>query len=114
MIPHERSLVEKYKGRPFVIVGVESEPDIEFARRKSKEAGIAWRNFWNGPIPQFPRVSLGPISGAWGISSWPTVFLLDANGRVRYRNPRGEALDRAIESLLDELVAAESRPDSRR
>ena len=44
----------------------------------------------------------GPISKAWNVDSWPTVYVLDRKGVIRYRNVRGQALDHAVEKLVGE------------
>ena len=33
---------------------------------------------------------------------WPTIYLIDAKGKIRYKNVRGDELDDAIENLLEE------------
>jgi len=101
MYPHERSLVESLKDEPFVLIGVNSDPDREFARKAVADEGLTWRSFWNGP--EGPD---GPIALTWNVASWPTLFLLDAEGRVRRRwlgPPRSnEEVDQAIHELLAE------------
>ncbi|MCH7687348.1 MAG: hypothetical protein IH899_11815, partial [Planctomycetes bacterium] len=44
----------------------------------------------------------------WQISNWPTIYVLDTNGVVRYieshgGTPSGAALDKIVDSLLKEL-----------
>lgn len=107
MIPHERSLVEKFKARPFAIIGVNSDDNLDRAKPEIAKAGVTWRSFWNGP-----RGPQGPIARAWGVTSWPTIIVLDAQGRVRFRNLRGDALEHAIDTLLAEIPAA-AAPASR-
>jgi hypothetical protein len=76
MYPHERSLVEKYADQPFAIVGVNSDDDLaELAKVREKER-ITWRSFWNGP-----QGTQGPISKAWNVRGWPTLYVIDAAGR---------------------------------
>ncbi len=98
MIPHERSLVEKWKDKPFALIGVDSDADLEQAKPAMAQAGVTWRSFWDGP-----KGTAGPIAVTWGVTAWPTIFVIDAAGKVRFRNVRGEALERAVESLLGEL-----------
>ena len=42
---------------------------------------------------------------AWGVRSFPTVYVLDSKGVVRYINVREDALDRAVDKLLSEMKA---------
>jgi hypothetical protein len=45
----------------------------------------------------------GPISEAWHVGGWPTIYVLDGAGVIRYRDVRGEDMDRAVDQLLSEL-----------
>src|SRR5262249_135939 len=75
-VPHEKALVERMKGRPFVLIGVNGDDDREKAKAVSAREGVNWRSFWPG----------GPDRGIpleWGVSLWPTVYVIDANGVIR-------------------------------
>lgn len=98
MYPHERSLVRLMADKPFAIVGVNSDPDLESIRETVKEKSITWRSFWNGE--DGPR---GPISKEWCVRGWPTTYLIDKDGVIRYKNLRGDSLDKAIETLMSEM-----------
>lgn len=97
MIPHERSLVKQLANKPFALIGVNSDEEIEVARKSVEELNINWRSFWCGEKGTF-----GPIATKWNIESWPTTYLIDAKGIIRYKNIRGEELDEAIEKLMSE------------
>ena len=97
MYPHERSLVKRLKDEPFALVGVNSDSDLDELRPALERENITWRSFWNGP-----EGTQGPIAKRWNVRSWPTIYLLDQEGRIRFRDVRGEALDRAIHELLNE------------
>jgi hypothetical protein len=101
MYPHERSLVKRLADRPFALIGVNSDRDREQLKKDIEKEQITWRSFWNGP-----KGTSGPISEAWKVTGWPTIYVLDANGIIRYRNVRGEAMDRAVDELLKELDAS--------
>jgi hypothetical protein len=101
MYPHERSLVKRLADEPFALIGVNSDADLEALEPVLEEQQITWRSFWNGP-----EGTRGPISKRWNVSSWPTIFVLDAEGKIRYKNVRGEAMDQAVDALLDELKDA--------
>ena len=95
MLPHERSLVKKMEGKPFVLLGVNSDPK-ERVRRAMKKENITWRSWWDGGD------SFGPIATKWNVHSWPTVYVLDQRGVIRYRNVRDKTLDEAIDLLIRE------------
>lgn len=98
MYPHERSLVKQLAGQPFALIGVNSDRDREKIREIVKEKNITWRSFWNGP-----EGTQGPISKEWNVSGWPTIYVMDAEGVIRFRNVRGDAMDRALETLFAEM-----------
>ena len=98
MYPHERSLVKQMAGKPFALIGVNSDKDREKIKEVTKEKNITWRSFWNGPDG-----TSGPISTKWNVSGWPTIYVLDSEGVIRFRDVRGDAMNRAIETLMDEM-----------
>lgn len=98
MYPHERSLVKQLSDKPFVIIGVNSDSDLEEIRETVKEKNITWRSFWNGP-----EGTGGPISRRWNVTGWPTIYVIDAKGVIRYKDARGDELDEAITTLLAEM-----------
>ena len=99
MFPHERSLVERLKNEPFVLLGINTDdkgPD--FYREQAKTNGISWRSAMDGSTS-------GPICTKWGIGSFPTLYLIDAKGVIRKKwvgSPGNEALDKAVEELVKE------------
>jgi hypothetical protein len=40
------------------------------------------------------------------VRGWPTVYVLDHKGMIRFKQVRGEELDKAIDQLLKELEPA--------
>ena len=98
MYPHERSLVRKLANKPFAIVGVNSDRNLDKVRSTAAKKSISWRSFWNGE-----EGTQGPISKKWQITGWPTTYLIDKDGVIRHKNLRGEALDKAIEELMAEM-----------
>ena len=97
MYPHERSLVKRMQGRPFALVGVNSDRDLDKLRKTVQEKELTWRSFWNGP-----EGTGGPISSLWNVRGWPTIYIIDHKGVIHAKNKRGEELDK----VLDKLVAA--------
>jgi hypothetical protein len=104
MFPHERSLVERLKDAPFALVGVNSDSDLAQMKPKFKEEKITWRSFWNGPDG-----TGGPIAQDWNVSGWPTLYVLDHEGKIRHKHvgsPGDEVLDKEIDDLVAEAKAA--------
>jgi hypothetical protein len=98
MYPHERSLVKQLSDKPFALIGVNSDGDLEQVRETVREKNLNWRSFWNGP-----QGTGGPISAEWGVRGWPTIYILDQHGVIRYKNARGPAMDEAVTALLAEM-----------
>lgn len=89
--------MKKLAGKPFALIGVNSDQDLEALKPVLEEENISWRSFWNGP-----KGTGGPISEAWNVRGWPTIYVLDGEGRIRFKQVRGAKLDRALEELMAE------------
>ncbi len=89
-IPRERDLVKQFEGKPFVFLGINGDPDPAVARRAVAKNQIPWRSFRDG----------GTISRAWNVRAWPTVYVIDAEGVLRHKNPRPDELERVVGGLL--------------
>ena len=96
MYPHERSLVKQLAGKPFAIIGVNSDSDMDALKGTIKEENISWRSFQNDEGID------GKISDVWGIQGWPTIFILDEEGVIRWKGHGGE-IDEQITSLLADM-----------
>jgi hypothetical protein len=97
MYPHERSLVKKMEGKPFAIIGVNSDADKEALKKVLEKEKITWRSFWNGGNTD------GPIANDWKVKGWPTLYLIDHKGIIKKKwlgGPSAEILDAAIEKLV--------------
>jgi hypothetical protein len=97
MFPHERSLVKRLEGKPFALVGVNSDEDREFLKKQNEKEEITWRSFWCGK-----EGTSGPIPTAWNVRGWPTLYYIDHKGVIRAKNLRNE---KEIDEFLDKLVA---------
>jgi hypothetical protein len=98
MYPHERSLVKRLEGKPFALIGVNSDTNKSALKQVLAREQITWRSFWNGGTG-------GPISRAWAVTAWPTIYVIDPKGVIRYKNVRGEKMDQAVDTLLREMEA---------
>jgi hypothetical protein len=94
MYPHERSLVERLKDKPFAIVGVNSDDDKKKLKERMEKEKITWRSFWDGGTD-------GPISRQWNVQGWPTIYILDAKGVIRAKDVGHE---KEIDKIIDELL----------
>src|SRR5947209_17163272 len=100
MYPHERSLVKKMEGKPFALIGVNTDQEAATVKSAIQSENITWRSFMDGS-------TTGPISSAWQIRGFPLLYVIDAKGIIRRKfegAPRGEVLDQLIDELVKEAV----------
>ena len=96
-IPKERELVRRLEKKPFVLLGINGDADRETAKSRAAKEHITWRSWWDGQN--------GPIVEHWGVSSWPTHYVLDTQGIIRYKNPQGDHFYQAIDRVVAEAEA---------
>ena len=99
MIPHEKTLVKRLEKEPFALIGINSDGSVEQLREILKTREINWRQAVDGSTE-------GPLATRWNISGWPTIYVIDAKGVIRYRDVREEAMDKAVDALLAEAKSA--------
>ena len=96
MYPHERSLVEKYADKPFVIFGINSDKDKEKLKQRMEAEKITWPVLFDGGSTG------GPNATKYKVSGWPTAYLIDAKGIIRWKSVGVDekVLDQQIEKLM--------------
>lgn len=99
-IPRERALLERLKGRPFALLGVDCDEDRETARKVMGREGITWPN-WHDGAP-----GSGPIARRYHVEGYPTAIVIDAEGKIRFRGSAGVPLDDLVERLVGETEKA--------
>jgi len=90
--------VKKLAGKPFVLLGINSDKDRDELKQTLLDEEITWRSWWDQAID-------GPIHTAWQIELRPAIHLLDAKGVIRYKEIDASEVDAAIDELLAELAA---------
>jgi hypothetical protein len=98
LYPHERSLVKKLAGKPFVLLGINSDKDRNELKQTLIDEEITWRSWWDQSVD-------GPIHTEWQIELRPAIHLIDAKGVIRYKEIDASEVDQAIDELLAELAA---------
>ena len=96
MIPHEREMVEKLKDKPFALISISADnqkKDLEQFLEKEK---MPWTHWWEGP-------GENGIVGKWNVRYFPTIYVLDSKGVIRYKHVRGKELEEAVTKLLEEM-----------
>ena len=106
-VPRERALAERMKGRPFALLGVNSDEDREKLKEAIGREKIAGRSWFDGG-----KVG-GPIASRWNVKFWPTVYILDHRGVIRAREVSDmDFLDTMVETLVSEAEADVAKPRS--
>jgi RNA polymerase sigma factor (sigma-70 family) len=106
----ERSLVERMRGKPFVLLGVNADADKEKLKELLKKESITWRSWWDGGGS---ANTPGPIARKFNVRGWPTLYLLDHRGIIRHRfldTPSAGRLNSAIDALLRETGGSALTP----
>lgn len=94
--PQQRALVKRLQGKPFALVGVNSDKDKDALQKVLEKRGVSWRYWWDGGGTE------GPISTAWNVQGWPTIYVLDHKGVIRHKGH--EELAAKLDELVDALV----------
>jgi thiol-disulfide isomerase/thioredoxin len=99
-LPYIRAWAEKYKDHGLVVVGVhtpefEFEKNLENVRRAVKELGLAF------PVAVDNDYA---VWRAFSNNAWPAIYLIDAQGRLRYRH-LGEGEYERSEKMIQQLLA---------
>ena len=96
MYPHDRELIERLKDKPFEFLSVNTDSKKEVLEASIEKGTVTWRCWWDGGTG-------GPLSTKWGVSVFPTIFVLDAEGVIRAKHVRGELLDKTVDKLLGQM-----------
>jgi len=99
-LPHVRAWAEKYKDKGLVFINVhtpefEFEKNLDNVRRALKGLGFAY------PIAVDNDYA---VWRAFANNAWPALYLIDAQGRVRYRH-LGEGEYERSERMIQQLLA---------
>ena len=94
-LPELKKIGEKYRDRGLEIIGVNLDNDRADVDAFLKANPLSWPQIAEGGGLE------GRLAIEYGITSVPTIFLADAQGKVINRNMRNAAdVDRQLEKLL--------------
>lgn len=100
--PYQRSMLDLYEEQEVVLLGVNSDSRLRTVLEAKEREGLSYRTWWDGGTD-------GPIATAWDVQSWPSTFILDAEGVLRFVDRRGNAMILAVDRLLEEEKAGDGR-----
>ncbi len=84
MLPHEREMVQRLADKPFTLLGINSDESRSALRKIIEDEKITWPNIYGGPPGE------NAIAKKWNVTGWPTIYILDHEGVIRYRDLRDE------------------------
>lgn len=107
MFPQERELVKQHRDKPFVLLGVNSDSRARL-KKAQQQKNLVWRSFWDGGDVG------GPIAGAFRVTEWPTIYVIDHHGVIRHkgegvRGGRAKWLNKAVEKLIAEAEKEQAK-----
>jgi hypothetical protein len=90
--------VKRLENKPFALLGINSDSNRAELKQVMEKEKITWRSWWDGGSTG------GPIASQWNVSGWPTIYVLDHKGVIRYRDVREKEMDKAVDTLLKEMA----------
>ena len=90
--------MKRHKDDPVALVAVNCHDEEEAFRKGYEDFEVQYESIFGG----------ASIAEAWGVHGFPTTFVLDEEGKIRFKDVRGEGLDEAVKQLLDEMEEEES------
>ncbi len=93
LIPRERELFERYRDRPFVMLGVNNDNNPDSARKVIQAQHMSWPSCQTCGCDD-------PINKQWEVDRLPSLFVIDANGIVRHAPGSRESLEYVVEKLI--------------
>jgi peroxiredoxin len=109
--PYHRLLSELYAEWPFAILTVNSDPRVELARKADAKKGLLSRSWWE---TRGDSKRPGRIATAYNLYGWPTTYLIDDTGTIRFVDLRQEDTLKAVRQLLTELERRAVDTEARR
>ncbi len=92
-MPTLKAMHEKYAGKGLQIVGIHTTDDADTLPKYVEQESIAW--------PMAVDVDKATVQG-WNVPHYPTLFLIDRTGKLRFASLYHGDLERAIVQLLEE------------
>ena len=99
--PFQRAMMSLYEdtNEDVVLLSVNSDPVLDTIQAVKERESLRYRTWWDG----HGEVSTeGPIATEWRVGAWPTIYILDEEGVIRFVDERGADMIAAVDGLLQE------------
>ena len=103
-LPTLKKLEDAFRGQPFVVVGIHS-PKFDEEEDAERLVDIVLDNRIDHPVASDPEMK---VWRAWGVEAWPTVAVLDTNGKALWAGagePEYEEVAAIVRSVLRDAEA---------
>ncbi len=97
MLPHEKALVKRLEKQPFALIGINSDGPADKVKEILAKQQITWRQ-------AIDESTSGKLATKWNVQGWPTIYVLDHKGVIRYRDVRDQEMEDAVMKLLEEIA----------
>jgi thiol-disulfide isomerase/thioredoxin len=97
MIPHEREMNEKLKGKDFAFISISGDDTNETLTSFLEKEKMPWVHWF---------ADRKGILKDWNIRFYPTMYILDHKGVIRAKGLRGEELEKKVNELVVEAEKA--------
>lgn len=96
MHPREREIVEEHSPEDVVLIEINSDKDPAKVAEEMERKQLSWRCIPDGQS--------GPLAEQWGISAWPTFYVLDRQQVIRFKATGyiGDQIEIWVERLRSE------------
>jgi peroxiredoxin len=95
-MPNVLRIHDRFHKKGFEIIGISLDSDRVALDRYIKSNKMTWPQYFDG------RGWQNGVAEIYKVRSIPATYLIDKQGKIRYRSLRGAELERAVEMLLAE------------
>jgi peroxiredoxin len=93
-MPNVKKVYSEFHGKGFEIIGISLDNSEAKFKSYIEQQNLSWPQVYDG------KGWMSGIGRMYAVSSIPATFLLDREGKIRYKNLRGEQLQAAVAELV--------------
>ncbi len=92
-LPHIRELHAKYGAKGLVVITIHSTEGADDMAPFLRQNPFPWPNACDVD---------NRTASAWAVDTWPSTYLIDRQGKIRFANPIKDQLEDAVKLLIEE------------
>ena len=101
-LPHLKEIVQKFQGKPLVVLSVSLDNDETTWKSFVGKNGMTWAQYRDGGFD-------GPLASSFVVRAIPTTFSIDTNGFVQDRQVGDGKIEEELTRLLDQAAIAQPK-----